>query len=150
MNISPHFTLAELTVTNTGLDNTPTPAIIENLKILASTLELIRTSLNKPITINSAYRSPRVNNAIRGSAASSMHLTGQAADLRVKGMTPYEVCMAIKASGIQYDKLILEDLGSNGGWTHIQVQKDPAKNRMEEYTIRTGTGYLKGIVPKGK
>lgn len=148
MNISPHFTLAELTVTNTGLDNTPTPAIIENLKILASTLELIRTSLNKPITINSAYRSPRVNNAIRGSAASSMHLTGQAADLRVKGMTPYEVCMAIKASGIQYDKLILEDLGSNGGWTHIQVQLDESKNRMEDYTIRKGTGYVRGIIKK--
>lgn len=149
MNISPHFTLAELTVTNTGLDNTPTPAIIENLKVLASTLERIRTALGKPITVNSAYRSPRVNNAVRG-AMGSFHTQALAADIRVKGMTPYEVCMAIKASGIPHDKLILEELGSNGGWTHIQVQKDPAKNRMEEYTIRTGTGYLKGIVPKGK
>lgn len=147
MNISPHFTLAELTVTNTGIDNTPTPSIIENLKALSSTLERIRTALGKPITINSAYRSAKVNNAVRG-AALSFHTQGLAADIRVKDMTPYEVCKAIEASGIKYDKLILEELGSNGGWTHIQVQKDPTKNRMEEYTIRTGTGYLKGIVPK--
>lgn len=147
MNLSPHFTLEELTATSTGHDNTPTPAIIENLKILASTLERIRTALGKPVTINSAYRSTKVNNAVRGEMG-SFHTQGLAADIRVKGMTPYEVCMAIKESGIPYDKLILEELGSNGGWTHIQVQKDPAKNRMEEYTIRTGTGYLKGIVPK--
>ena len=145
MNMSPHFTLAELTITSTGLDNTPTPEIISNLKILASTLERIRTSLNKPVTVNSAYRSPRVNNAVRG-AGLSLHTQGLAADIRVKGMTPYEVCKAIQDSGIPYDKIILEF----DSWCHIQVQRDPAKNRMEEYTIRTGTGYLKGIVPKGK
>ena len=145
MNISEHFTLQELTITNTGLDNTPTPEIINNLKILASTLERIRTALGKPITINSAYRSPKVNNAVRG-AGLSFHTQALAADIRVKGMTPYEVCKAIQDSGIPYDKIILEF----DSWCHIQVQKDPAKNRMEEYTIRTGTGYLKGIVPKGK
>jgi CheY-like chemotaxis protein len=143
MNISPHFTLAELTVTNTGLDNTPSPAIIENLKVLASTLERIRTLLGKPIQVTSAYRSTRVNNAVRG-AAGSFHLVGLACDLQVAGMTPYEVCKAIQDSPISYDKLILEF----DSWCHIQVQKDPAKNRMEEYTIRTGTGYLRGIVPK--
>jgi zinc D-Ala-D-Ala carboxypeptidase len=150
MKLTEHFTLEELTTTSTGYDNTPSAHVIENLKVLATTLELIRTALGKPIQVTSAYRSLKVNNAVKGSAALSFHTQGLAADIKIKGLTPFEVCSLIKNSGIPYDKLILEDLGTNGGWTHIQIQKDPKENRMEEYTIRTGTGYLKGIVQKGK
>jgi len=145
MKLTEHFTLEELTTTITGYDNTPSASVIENLKLLASTLERIRSLLGKPITVSSAYRSLKVNNAVKG-AGSSLHLVGLAADLKVKSMTACEVCVAIQNSDIKYDKLILEF----DSWTHIQVQKDPKENRMEEYTIRAGTGYLKGIVPKGK
>lgn len=143
MNLTPHFTLEEMTVTNTGYDNTPSASVTVNLTLLASTLEAIRTLLGKPITVTSAYRSTQVNNAVKG-AAGSFHLEGLACDLRVAGMTPYEVCKAIQDSDISYDKLILEF----DSWCHIQVQKDSRKNRLERYTIRKGTGYINGIIKK--
>ena len=145
--LSEHFTLEELTATNTGISNIPDELIVANLKTLCSTLEAVRSLLNKPIVVSSGYRNKEVNKAV-GGILNSFHTYGLAADLKVVGMTPYEVCTLIKASSLSYDKLILEDLGGNGGWTHIQVQQDQAKNRREEYTIRKGTGYLSGIIDK--
>jgi hypothetical protein len=40
----PNFTINELTKTNTGIDNIPTPKIIVRLKRLIETLELVRFS----------------------------------------------------------------------------------------------------------
>lgn len=144
-HLSPHFTLEELTITSTGIDNTPSASIITNLTLLATTLEAIRTLLGKPIQVTSAYRSTRVNNAVRG-AGNSSHLYGLAADIKVVGMTPIEVCTAIKNSGISIDQCILEF----DNWTHIGIRDNPKMNRNQFLTIRTGTGYLNGIVPKGK
>ena len=77
-----HFTFAELTKTNTGLDNTPTSAQQSRLRALALILENIRGVFGKPIYINSAFRSPRVNHAVGGSLT-SFHLMGTAADISV-------------------------------------------------------------------
>lgn len=127
MKISEHFTLDELThsevAARKGLDNTPTEAEIANLKRLAAMLEQVRALLGKPIQINSAYRSKAVNDAV-GSKDSSQHRIGCAADIRVAGMTPDEVCRAIIASDIQYDQIIREFYDADiqtGGWTHISV-----------------------------
>ena len=58
MNLSSHFTLAELTKTEIRkYDNTPPNAILPNLKRMAEMLEDVRTLLGgKPIIINSCYR----------------------------------------------------------------------------------------------
>ena len=143
--LSPHFTLKELTITSTGLDNTPSASVITNLTLLATTLEAIRKLLDKPIQVTSAYRSTRVNNAVKG-AGNSAHLHGLAADIKVVGMTPLEVCTAIKNSGISVDQCILEF----DNWTHIGIRDNLKMNRNQYLTIRTGTGYLNGIVPKGR
>ena len=53
MNLSPNFTLEELTSSETaarhGLDNTPGPVAMQNLQRLANFLEEVRKVLGKPI-----------------------------------------------------------------------------------------------------
>ena len=143
--LSEHFSLEELTDTETGFDNTPDDKAEENLKLLCITLERIRTLLGKPITISSGYRSTRVNKAVKG-ALSSAHLDGRAADIKVKGMTPYEVCKAIQEAKIPVDQVIFENLGGNGGWTHIGIAKVGVEPRNQFLSIHPYTGYLQGIV----
>ena len=118
MNLSPHFTLAELTVTDhREFDNSPTQEEISNLQRLAQLLEQVKEAIGgKPVMINSAFRSKQVNDAV-GSSDRSQHRKGCAADLRVPGMTPDEVVRYIIASDIGYDQVIREF----DRWTHISI-----------------------------
>jgi len=121
MNLTPHFTLDELTASESaernGWDNTPNDAELENLKRLADMLEQVKVVLGgKPIMVNSAFRSKKVNDAV-GSKDTSQHRIGCAADIRVPGMTPDEVVRKVIASGIGYDQIIREF----DRWTHISV-----------------------------
>ena len=121
MNITPNFTLDELTASESaernGWDNTPNDAELENLKRLADMLEQVKVVLGgKPIMINSAFRSKKVNDSV-GSKDTSQHRIGCAADIRVPGMTPDEVVRKVIASGIGYDQVIREF----DRWTHISV-----------------------------
>ena len=121
MNLTPNFTLEELTASESaernGWDNTPNDAELENLKRLADFLEQVKVVLGgKPIMINSAFRSKKVNDSV-GSKDTSQHRIGCAADIRVPGMTPDEVVRKVIASGIGYDQVIREF----DRWTHISV-----------------------------
>jgi zinc D-Ala-D-Ala carboxypeptidase len=118
MNLSPHFTLEELTHTDhRELNNTPNQDEISNLQRLANFLEEVKTVLDgKPIMVNSAFRSKAVNDAV-GSKDTSQHRIGCAADIRVPSMTPDQVVRAIIASGIGYDQVIREF----DRWTHISI-----------------------------
>ena len=82
MNLTEHFTLAELTHTDhRNLENVPNDKELENLKRLAVFLEEVKTVLKgKPIMVNSAFRSKAVNDAV-GSKDTSQHRVGCAADL---------------------------------------------------------------------
>jgi len=119
--ITPHFSLDELTASESaernGWDNTPNDQELENLKRLADMLEQVKVVLGgKPIMINSAFRSKKVNDAV-GSRDTSQHRIGCAADIRVPGMTPDEVVRKVIASGINFDQIIREF----DRWTHISV-----------------------------
>ena len=140
MNITPHFTLEELTTSETaernGWDNTPGEAELANLKRLANLLEQVRALVNKPVMVNSAYRSKKVNDAV-GSRDTSQHRLGCAADIRVPGMTPDQVCRAVIASGIAYDQIIREF----DRWTHISVPNTESTPPRKQALIidRAGT-----------
>jgi uncharacterized protein YcbK (DUF882 family) len=144
MNLSPNFTLDELTASQTaarkGLDNTPNATEVANLVRVASLLEEVRALLNKPILINSGFRSKAVNDAV-GSRDTSQHRLGCAADIRVSGMTPREVVEACIAANIGYDQII-EEFGS---WTHISVPNTASTApRRQALTIdRQGTRPFK-------
>ena len=118
MNLTPHFTLEELTMTShRQFDNTPNAAETANLTRLAQFLELVKTKLDgKPIMVNSAFRSKQVNDSV-GSKDTSQHRLGCAADIRVPGVTPDQVVKAIIAAKLPFDQLIREF----DRWTHISV-----------------------------
>ena len=120
MKLSPIFTLAELTQSDTavrlGIDNTPSKDVEANLVRLARMLEDVRRTLGRPIMVNSAYRSPEVNKAI-GSKPTSQHCNGCAADIRVLGLTPNDIVKAIIKTDIEYDQLIREF----DSWVHISI-----------------------------
>ena len=134
--LSDHFTLGEMTVTSTGLNNQPTTAHFANLKRTAEHMEKVRAALGKPIKVNSAYRSATVNRKV-GGVATSAHCQGYAVDFRIDGMTPLAICRAIIAAGIKFDQLIEE----NGRWTHISF--DP-RMRGQVLTMRDGK-YTSGL-----
>lgn len=146
MYLSPHFSLAELTVSQEaerrGLLNVPPPDIIENLRQTAVLMENIRTVLGgKPIIVNSAYRSPAVNQAIGGSKTSA-HMLGLACDfICQKFGNPYAIAIAIRDSQIPYDQLILEY-----GWVHIGLPAPMRPMRRQNLTKRSATAaYEIGI-----
>lgn len=121
--MTPHFTLAELTHTDhRNLDNTPNAAETANLTRLAQFLELVKAKLdNKPIMVNSAFRSKQVNDSV-GSKDTSQHRLGCAADIRVPGMTPDQVVRAIMSHGLYFDQIIREF----DAWTHISIPNTAA------------------------
>ena len=121
MNLTPHFTLEELTVTNhREFDNTPDDDTIKNLVRLANLLEMVKIVVGgKPVMVNSGYRSKQVNDAV-GSKDSSQHRLGCAADIRVPGVTPDEVVQAIIEADLPFDQLIREF----DSWTHISVPNE--------------------------
>jgi hypothetical protein len=120
VKLSPNFTLAELTHSETaerlGLDNTPDEKVKANLVRLARILEDVRRVLGRPIMVNSAYRSLAVNKSI-GSRPTSQHILGCAADIRVPGLTPNDIVKAIIKTNIEYDQLIREF----DSWVHISI-----------------------------
>jgi uncharacterized protein YcbK (DUF882 family) len=86
----------------------PTPLkVVERLRVLAQNLQVLRDEVKRPIRINSGYRSPQHNQAIKG-APKSRHVVGDAADIVVTGMTPNEVSATI-------ERLISEGKMMQGG-----------------------------------
>jgi zinc D-Ala-D-Ala carboxypeptidase len=146
MKLSPNFTLEELTVSDYaarhGLDNTPANEHLFNLRRLAAFLESLRALLGKPISVNSAYRSPEVNAAIKGSKT-SQHCHGTAADIKVAGMIPEQVVKRIIESTLPYDQVIREfsDPVRGGGWTHVSIPniRDAKPRKMALIIDKQGT-----------
>jgi hypothetical protein len=143
--LSPHFTLEEMIASQEaarkGIDNTPTSEIVEHLRETCAQLETVRGILgDRPISISSGYRCPKLNEAI-GGAKDSAHMSGYAVDFICPSFGgPLTVCQAIAASGIVYDQLIHE----YGNWTHISF--DPRKRREALTIFHDGKGYQLGLL----
>ena len=144
MKLSEHMTLAELCKTNTGIENVPSEAQVENLKRVCRWLERLRRRWNdlyaddggvgmeEPLIVNSGYRSPAVNKAV-GGAPTSNHLTGCAVDIRVAGLEQllrYAVILLdiSDESKEDFDELLLERKGAVM-WLHFAVR--PSGNRRK-------------------
>ena len=142
--LSEHFTLGEMCKTSakTADGNNPSHVHIENLKRLCRWLEQLRTRWNMmygegndPIIINSGYRSPQVNKAVDG-AATSNHLTGCAADIRVSGQEQLIRYAAIlldisDETGEDFDELLLERSPRGTYWLHFAVRPPEQGNRRK-------------------
>jgi hypothetical protein len=141
MKLSPHFSLTEMTKSQTalrlGLDNNPDPDKVALLRTLCEqVLEPVRMHFDLPVIINSGYRAEAVNKAI-GSTPTSQHCKAQAADIEIPGVDNLELYRW--ASGLDYDQLILEYYTGEpqSGWVHVSYVS-PDENRGERLRIDKG------------
>lgn len=137
-NLTPHFTLEELThsdmAVRLGIDNTPPAIIVPNLTVLAEGMELVRNVLQHPIHPNSGYRCEEFERVLCAKDfkawcarhgkdpltawpeyfARKGHPNGYCLDFTCPQFgTPLEIVRVVKASGIKFDQLIEE-----GTWVH--------------------------------
>lgn len=132
MNLSEHFTVAEMTATSARLDNTPTPEIMENLRYLCNELmEPVRSRFG-PWYVTSAYRSLAVNTLIGGSTT-SMHMRGLACDgVPLGGNVKWnDVIQFLLTSGLPIDQVIYEF----GNWLHIGTLPEGRSCRKQALMI---------------
>jgi hypothetical protein len=139
MKLSPNFTLEELTHSEVaerqGLDNTPDEKVKANLVRLARFLEEVRAVLKRPIMVNSAYRSIKVNEAV-GSKPTSQHCIGCAADIKVPGLTPDNIVKELLKTNLEYDQLIREF----DSWVHISIPNNFADKPRKQVLIIDKSG----------
>ena len=130
-----HFTMSELLKSDIAekynISNIPDKQSLDNmLTLICECLEPIRLYINKPMIISSGYRSPRLNgHPLINGAPNSQHVTGQAVDFTIKGMTPKVIIELIKESGVEFDQLLNE----HNIWIHISYNK--GKNRKQVLEI---------------
>lgn len=132
MQLSPHFTLEELTITqHRNIDNTPALSVVSNLTRIALKLEEIRNILNSPMIVSSGYRCLELNRSI-GSKDTSAHVKGLAADfIAPKFGLPSSVFEYLKSKKeLKYDQLILEKIGGKQ-WLHIGLRDNPEDYRQQ-------------------
>lgn len=130
-NISKHLSMKEVTksatATKLGIDNTPTPQHLANLKLLAEKVfEPIRDHFGKPIGVSSGYRSAALNEATPGSSSTSQHCSGEALDLDQgttgTGITNKDVFEFIK-NNLEFDQMIWEyGTKDEPDWVHVSYE----------------------------
>ncbi len=141
INLSEHFTLAEMCKTNVNLKNVPKEAQVENLKRLCRWLEMLRSEWNKrygegndPIIINSGYRCTVVNKAV-GGVPTSNHLAGCAADIHVAGIEQlirYATILLDISDESQeaFDELLIEKNNRGAIWLHFAVRAENNRRKV--------------------
>lgn len=140
--LSDYFNLSDLIQSNVakanGINNVPADVSVEkNLQSLTNNI-LDKLKQKYPnLQITSCYRSEQLNNMLENSSTNSQHLVGQACDVKVPGVSPYEVAQYIKYN-MDYDQLILENPDKNNisnGWVHVSY-KSIDSNRHSQLTTQ--------------
>lgn len=97
------------------------PQVLENVKLLAKELQVLRDFVGKKITINSGYRSKAYNATLKGASPKSQHLLGKAADITIAGMSPKQVAETIEKL-IQQGKMKQGGIGIYKTFTHYDIR----------------------------
>lgn len=118
-----HFSWDELTASDTAkqynLSNTPGEEEKRNLiALVMKVLDPLRERYGKPITVNSAYRSPFINQKV-GGAESSQHVKGQAADITGGSKEENKKLFELLKS-MDFDQLINE---KDYSWIHVSYKR---------------------------
>ena len=114
--VTPNFKFGEFACK----DGTPVPMhLYYNMRMLAGALEGLRGHFQKPIIINSAYRTPAYNKKVGGVPA-SQHLSCSAVDIRIVGVPPVHIFQVIRSfmkkglipagAVIRYDSFVHYDI----------------------------------------
>lgn len=132
--ISEHISIKEATFSPTavrnGIDNMPEKFVLDRMKLVANRcFEPIRKWYDKPIKINSFYRSFDLNRAVGGSST-SQHCLGEAididADLDNKKLFDWIL------QNLDFDQVIFEfGTKDNPDWIHISyTEQRPNRNEV--------------------
>lgn len=121
MQLTTNFSLSEFNKHGFALNET----VLKNIKALAKNLQVLRDEVKKPIKITSGYRSPE-HNAKVGGVKSSRHITGEAADFKIAGMTPKEVAAVIEKL-IAAGKMEEGGIGIYSTWVHYDHRNTKAR-----------------------
>jgi zinc D-Ala-D-Ala carboxypeptidase len=98
-----------------GWQNEPTgPQTVALCKLVSNVLQPLRDAFNQPIVVDSGFRSKQVNNAVEG-APGSQHTKGEAADIRIQGVSFTQVLTMVRKLRLPVDQLIDE----HSQWVHI-------------------------------
>lgn len=130
MKLEKNFKLSEFTYSPTAvkhnIPNTPSKLVVARLKLLCEQiLQPLRESVLKPIKISSGYRCLKVNEMV-GGVPSSQHTLGQAADIVINGMTPYEIGKKVIELNLPFDQLIFYE-------TFVHISYSPRHRRQILY-----------------
>lgn len=127
-----YFSIKELCASNTAklknIDNTPTPGIEKNLEaLIRNVLDPLREAWGRPITVNSGYRSPELNKAVKGSKTSH-HMLGMAADIttgnKADNRRLFQLILDFK---LPFTQLIDE---SGFSWVHVSYDPNNLKHQV--------------------
>ena len=80
-------------------------------------LQMVRSAYGQPVYINSAYRTPAHNKAV-GGAASSQHLLGKAADIRIKNTAVSQNLQLLQTA----ERAGARGLGLYGNFCHVDTR----------------------------
>ena len=153
MNLTPNFTLAEMTKSETasrrGMDNIPNQEQITNMQVLAvNVLQKVRDHYGRGVHVNSGFRHPDVNAAVGGSRTSD-HTRGMAADIEIPGVANADLAEWIQQN-LDFTQLILEFYTPgipDSGWVHVSY--DPANLKKQSLTAMRENGktvYKPGLI----
>ncbi len=133
MNLTEHFSMKELTQSQTaiknGIPNIPKdPQVVANLTLLCEkVLEPLREGMKCPLRISSGYRSPELNKLI-GGAKASQHNIGEAVDIDLDEKNAELFSYIV--NNLDFDQIIWEfGDDKNPDWVHVSYKA--AGNRKQ-------------------
>lgn len=149
MKLTEHFDLSEFTESSTGsrlgIQNVPNQQQIDALTALClNVLERVRIKFGA-VHIDSGFRCPDLNKAVKG-AKDSQHMSGEAADIIVKGVS-HDVVIAWIVANVKFDQIILEYHDRKvpmSGWVHVSYRVGSLRGDARETVIQQdgSVGYV--------
>lgn len=150
-HVSEHFSKKEVTYSPTAekykIDNTPSKEQWKRIQILVdNVLEPVRVGLDKPLTVNSIFRSAKLNERVKGSGT-SQHLAnnGAAADIECPSLGNKELFDYI-LTNCSFDQLIWEyGDKSSPDWIHVSFVSEEKNGNQVLRCVKDVKGNPKYI-----
>lgn len=95
--------------------------VFRNIIKVANNLQVLRDSINVPITITNAYRCAEHNKAV-GGVTNSQHILGKAVDIKARGFKPVVLANLINDL-IEQCHLLQGGIGVYRTFVHYDIRK---------------------------
>ena len=131
-----YFSLEELLTSSTArqksIENLASWEIIEHMNELALFLDGIREAWGSGIHVNSGFRCKKLNDAIKGSSPTSVHMVGFAANIVPVNGRFEEFGRFLKnyLKDKKFDQLLIETSGKSR-WYHIGLYSNSGEQRRQ-------------------